>query len=102
MEDGTGDPDFTMSDLLQELSGTFGAGVGEHDERGLYTTLELSDYFGVTHRVMRKALNKLKSEGRLDDTVRKRKPGLGIARVSVPAYRLIEKREDEKEDGKED
>lgn len=94
MDNGDVGPDFTMSDLLQELSGTFGAGKGKQDEAGLYTSKELSEFFGITRRVVRNELCRLKDEGRLDDTVRKRVSGLGVASVSVPAYRLIEKRED--------
>ena len=97
MEHGTGDPDFTMSDLLQELREEFGVDErGTQDEEGLYTSGELAEFLGETVRVVRKRLRELKEEGRLDDTVRKRKMGLGNICISTPAYRLINKREDEK------
>jgi hypothetical protein len=95
------EPDFTMGDLLQELRETFGEGKGKRDETGLYSCKELADFYDVTRRRMRKELNRLKKEGRLDDTQRKLIPGLGLTHASVPAYRLIEKREDKENDRKD-
>lgn len=75
------EPDFEMDDLIQELLAT------ETEGRTGWRVAELAAATGMSTRIIRERLRRLKAEGRLV-LVRSKMEDLSGRMMPVPAYRL--------------
>jgi hypothetical protein len=81
------EPDFSMSDLIQELEKVFGeAGVDTDDE--YFTSSELCEIFNESQYRIRKALKRLDRSGMLVVGTKSIRCLGGMKKTTVPAYKI--------------